>query len=170
MLASDVQVEHSSDRDRLRFGLTAEGGLNDGAAFPVVVLALGMLGLADLGNGGWHFLAVDVLWTIAGGLAIGGALGALIGKLVLYLRTRHHEAVGLDEFLALGLVAITYGVAQLTFASGFLAVFAAGLALQRIKEHSKQDKPDERGEGQARARRGQARSSSRRTPISPAPT
>jgi sodium/hydrogen antiporter len=141
VLASDVQVENSSDRDRLRFGLTAEGGLNDGAAFPVVVLALAMLGLADVDDGGWRFVAVDVLWTIVGGLAIGGALGALIGKLVIYLRIRHHEAVGLDEFLALGLVAIAYGVAQLAFASGFLAVFAAGLALQRIKERSKPEKP-----------------------------
>jgi NhaP-type Na+/H+ or K+/H+ antiporter len=141
VLASDVQVEDSSDRDRLRFGLTAEGGLNDGAAFPVVMLGLGMLGLYDFGGGGWRFLAVDVVWSIGGGLAIGGALGALIGKLVLYLRTRHQEAVGLDEFLALGLIAITYGVAQLGYASGFLAVFAAGLALQRVKEHSRRDAP-----------------------------
>ena len=113
-----------------------------------------MLGLHDFGSGGWRWLAIDVLWAIAGGLAIGGALGALVGKLVLYLRTRHQEAVGLDEFLALGLIAIAYGVAQLSFASGFLAVFAAGLALQRIKEPSKPDKPVERGEGQARAGRG----------------
>ena len=140
VLASDVQVEDSSDRDRLRFSLTAEGGLNDGAAFPVVMLALGLLGLYDFGSG-WRWLAVDALWAIAGGLVIGASLGALIGKLVLYLRTRHQEAVGLDEFLALGLIAIAYGVAQLSFASGFLAVFAAGLALQRIKEHSKVDKP-----------------------------
>jgi sodium/hydrogen antiporter len=139
VLASDVQVEDSSDRDHLRFSLTAEGGLNDGAAFPVVMLALGLLGLYDFG-GGWRWLAFDVLWAIAGGLAIGGALGALIGKLVLYLRTRHQEAVGLDEFLALGLIAIAYGFAQLSLASGFLAVFAAGLALQRVKEHSKPDK------------------------------
>jgi len=141
VLASDVQVENSSDRDRLRFGLTAEGGLNDGAAFPVVMLALGMLGLHDFGSGAWRWLAIDVLWAVMGGLAIGGALGALVGKLVLYLRTRHQEAVGLDEFLALGLIAIAYGVAQLSVASGFLAVFAAGLALQRSKEPSKPDKP-----------------------------
>ena len=136
VLASDVQVEGSSDRDRLRFSLTAEGGLNDGAAFPFVLLALGLLGLRDFG-GGWHWLTVDVLWSIGGGLAIGAVLGALIGKLVLHLRTRHQEAVGLDEFLALGLIAIAYGIAQLTLASGFLAVFAAGLALQRVKEHSR---------------------------------
>src|SRR4030095_16022028 len=141
VLASDVQVEDSSDRDRLRFSLTAEGGLNDGAAFPVVLLALGLLVLYDCGDGGWRWLTVVLLWALAGGLVIGGALGALIGKLVLYLRTRHQEAVGLDEFLALGLIAITYGVAQLSFASGFLAVFAAGLALQRVKGQSKQDTP-----------------------------
>ena len=140
VLASDVQVEDASDRDRLRFSLTAEGGLNDGAAFPVVLLALGLLGL-DAFGGGWRWLAVDVLWSIVGGLAIGGALGTLIGKLVLHLRTRHQEAVGLDEFLALGLIAVTFGVAQFTLASGFLAVFAAGLALKRAERRAKRDQP-----------------------------
>jgi NhaP-type Na+/H+ or K+/H+ antiporter len=141
VLASDVQVEDSSDRDRLRFSLTAEGGLNDGTAFPFVMLGLGILGLYDFGSGGWRWVAVDVLWAIAGGLAIGGALGALVGKLVVYLRTQHKEAVGLDEFLALGLIAIAYGVARLSVASGFLAVFAAGLALQRIQAQSKKGQP-----------------------------
>ncbi len=141
VLASDVQVEDSSDRDRLRFSLTAEGGLNDGTAFPFVMLGLSLLGLHEFGAGGWRWLTVDVLWAIAGGVAIGGALGAVVGKVVLYLRTRHREALGLDEFLSLGLIAIAYGIAQLCVASGFLAVFAAGLALQRIKGHAKADDP-----------------------------
>lgn len=136
VLASTVQVKSSGDRDRLRFSLTGEGGLNDGAAFPFVMLGLGLLGLHDLGAWGWRWLAVDVGWATAGGLLIGGALGALIGRLVVYLRTRHHESVGLDEFLALGLIALAYGVAVLCHAYGFLAVFAAGLALQRVKERS----------------------------------
>ena len=139
VLASDVQVEDSSDRDRLRFSLTAEGGLNDGTAFPFVLLGLAMLGFHDFGSGGWRWVAVDVLWSIAGGFALGGALGAIVGKLVVFLRTAHKEAVGMDEFLTLGLIAIAYGVAQLSHASGFLAVFAAGLALQRIEATSKSD-------------------------------
>jgi sodium/hydrogen antiporter len=136
VLALAVQVESSGDRDRLRFSLTGEGGLNDGAAFPFVMLGLGLLGLHDLGTGGWRWLAVDVVWATAGGLLIGGILGTLIGRLVVYLRTRHQESVGLDEFLALGLIALAYGFAVLGQAYGFLAVFAAGLALQRVKEQS----------------------------------
>lgn len=133
VLASDVQVLEASDRDRLRFSLTGEGGLNDGAAFPFVMLGLGLLGLHDLGTAGWRWLAVDVVWAIAGGLLIGGALGTLIGRLVVYLRSRHKESVGLDEFLALGLIALAYGLAVLSQTSGFLAVLAAGLALQRVQ-------------------------------------
>jgi len=136
VLASDVQVADSSDRDRLRFSLTGEGGLNDGTAFPFVLLGLAMLGFYDMGLGGGSWLAIDVLWSMAGGLGLGGAAGAAIGKLVIYLRTRHKEAVGVDEFLSLGLIAIAYGVAVLCHASGFLAVFAAGLALQRIEATS----------------------------------
>ena len=138
VLASDVQVDDPGDRDRLRFSLSGEGGLNDGAAFPFVFLGLGLLGLHDLGAGGWRWLTVDLLWALSGGLAIGSLLGALIGKLVVYLRTHHQEAVGLDEFLAMGLVALAYGAAQLAYASGFLAVFAAGLALQRSKGQSRE--------------------------------
>lgn len=134
VLASDVQVEDAGDRDHLRFNLTGEGGLNDGAAFPFVMLGLGLLGLHDLGRSGWRWLAIDVFWAIAGGLLIGAVLGTLIGKLVVYLRSRHKESVGLDEFLVLGLIALAYGVAVLAHAYGFLAVFAAGLALQRVKE------------------------------------
>jgi len=145
VLASDVQVDEPHDNDRLRFSLTGEGGLNDGAAFPFVMLGLGLLGMRELGAGGWRWLTIDVLWALAGGLVIGAVLGAMIGKLVVYLRTRHQEAVGLDEFLALGLVALAFGIAQLANASGFLAVFAAGLALQRVKERSSRQKAPEKG-------------------------
>lgn len=132
VLASDVQVSDPGDRDRLRFGLTGEGGLNDGTAFPFVMLGLGLLSLHDLGTGGWRWWAVDVLWAVSGGLAIGYLLGALVGRAILYLRTHHREALGSDEFIALGLIALAYGIAVLCHTYGFLAVFAAGLALSRI--------------------------------------
>lgn len=133
VLASDVQVEHPFDQNRLRFALTGEASLNDGTAFPFLMLGLGLLGLHDLGSGLWRWMAIDVVWATSAGLAIGGLLGTAIGRLVLYLRRTHREALGLDDFLALGLIALTYGTAVACHAYGFLAVFAAGLALRRVE-------------------------------------
>jgi NhaP-type Na+/H+ or K+/H+ antiporter len=134
VLASDVQVHHPQDRDQLRFALTGEGGLNDGSAFPFVMLGLGLLGLHEIGPWGWRWLVVDVLWASLCGLTVGALLGLAIGRLVLFLRREHKEAVGLDNFLALGLIGMSYGVAVLVHGYGFLAVFAAGVALRHLEQ------------------------------------
>ena len=144
VLASDVQVTHPTDGDRLRFGLTGEAGLNDGTAFPFIMLGLGLLGLHEIGEFGWRWVAVDLVWAVAAGLGVGALLGTAVGRLVLYLRRTHREALGLDDFLALGLIALAYGVALLLKGYGFLAVFAAGLALRRIERtESAGDAPPE---------------------------
>jgi NhaP-type Na+/H+ or K+/H+ antiporter len=144
VLASDVQTEDPWDVDCLRFSLTGEAGLNDGTAFPFVLLGLGLLGLHEIGEFGWRWLAIDVLWATVGGLSIGGILGTLVGRFVLYLRREHKEAVGTDDFLALGLIAFSYGSALLIGAYGFLAVLAAGVALRRIERyHTEGSPPDQ---------------------------
>ena len=143
VLASDVQVESPDDTDRLRFSLTGEAGFNDGAAFPFVMLGLGLLGLHDLGTGLGRWLAVDVAWAVLGGLAVGAALGMGVGRLVVHLRRVHKEAVGTDDFLALGLVALSYGVALLIGTYAFLAAFAAGLALRAEERRESGDEPAE---------------------------
>jgi NhaP-type Na+/H+ or K+/H+ antiporter len=134
VLASDVQLQNATDADKLRFALTGEGGLNDGSAFPFVMLGLGLLGLHELGGFGWRWWTIDVLWATVAGLGLGALLGLAIGRLVLYLRREHKEAVGLDDFLALGLIALSYGCALLIHAYGFLAVFAAGVALRQLEQ------------------------------------
>jgi NhaP-type Na+/H+ or K+/H+ antiporter len=134
VLATEVQLDNPTDRDQLRFALTGEGGLNDGTAFPFVMLGLGLLGVHEIGAAGWRWLAIDVLWATGAGIAIGAALGTCLGRLVLYLRHRHHEAVGYENFLALGLIGLAYGFAVLVHAYGFLAVFAAGLALRHTAQ------------------------------------
>lgn len=134
VLATEVQVDNPADRDQLRFALTGEGGLNDGTAFPVVMLGLGLLGAHEIGALGWRWLAIDVLWASGAGIAIGATLGTGLGRLVLYLRRHHQEAVGYENFLALGLIGLAYGCAVLAQAYGFLAVFAAGLALRHTAQ------------------------------------
>ena len=140
VLASDVQVEHAADDERLRFTLTGEAGLNDGTAFPFVMLGLGILGAHELGSNAMRWIGVDVVWSVAAGLAFGTLCGSATGRLVVYLRREHREAVGTDDFLALGLIALAYGGALLIHSYGFLSVFAAGLALRRVeREHTGQD-------------------------------
>ena len=60
----------------------------------------------------------------------------MVGRLVVYLRREHREAVGSDEYLAMGLLATAYGVALLLHTYGFLAAFSAGLALRRVAMRS----------------------------------
>jgi len=134
VLASDVQVTGPADADPLRFSLTGEAGLNDGTAFPFLLLGLGLLGLHELGPGGRHWWLVDVLWSIPGGILIGAVIGTAIGSIVLYLRENYEEAIGGEEFLTLGVIALSYGIAVLVHSYGFLAVFAAGVAMRKIEQ------------------------------------
>jgi hypothetical protein len=70
-------------------------------------------------------------------------LDTCIGRLVVYLRAAHREALGLDEFLTVGLIGISYGAALLCHAYGVLAVSAAGLAMRRIKADRSSDRTAE---------------------------
>lgn len=133
VLASEVQVRDERDSDRLRFSLTGEGGLNDGAAFPFVMLGLGLLGLHEVGRGGWRWWGIDLVWAVAGGVAIGWTLGFIFSRVVVYLRREREQALGMESFLTLGLIALAYGLALAAHTYGFLAVFFAGLAMRQVE-------------------------------------
>ena len=146
VLATDVQIRHADDRDRLRFMLTCEAGINDGSAFPYVMLGLGLLGLHDLGNLGLRWVFVDVLWATGAGILIGVVLGSGLGHVVCRLRHKHSEHKLLDDFLALGLIGLVYGLSVYVNAWGFLAVFFAAVALRQteLKLSSNKSKPAQR--------------------------
>ncbi len=133
VLATDVQVRHADDRDQLRFTLTCEAGMNDGSAFPFVMLGLGLLGAHELGEFGWRWVAFDVIWATAGAIAIGVLGGAALGKLSWMLRGRDPKHEVLDDFVGLGLIAVVYGLCVLFKTWGFLAVFFAGVALRQTE-------------------------------------
>jgi len=130
VLASEVQIRSRIDRDAGRVALTAEGGLNDGTALPVVLLALGLLGVGELGAHGVRWLWHDLAWPIAGGAVLGWAFGRGLGRLIHYLMRTGH-ALGWDELLYLGIITLAYGLSLLTATSSFLFVFAAALGLFR---------------------------------------
>ncbi|AOF86319.1 sodium/hydrogen exchanger family protein [Hydrogenophaga sp. RAC07] len=133
VLATDVQSRHPGDRDQLRFTLTCEAGLNDGSAFPFVMLGLGLLGLHNLGENGTQWLVLDVVWATVGGITIGVLCGVALARVGWWLRgaPRRHEL--LDDFLGLGLIGVVYGLSEWLNAWGFLAVFFAAVALRQTE-------------------------------------
>ena len=133
VLATDVQIRHPGDRDQQRFTLTCEGGINDGSAFPFVMLGLGLLGLHDLGDWGLRWVLVDVLWATMGGIAIGVAAGAALALIGWKLRHPPYAHELMDDFLGLGLIGVVYGVSVMVDAWGFLAVFFAAVALRQTE-------------------------------------
>ena len=93
VLATDVQSRHPGDRDQLRFTLTSEAGMNDGSAFPFVMLGMGLLGLHELGDYGLHWVWMDVLWATAAAVAIGIVCGAGLAWLGCKLRSAPSRGV-----------------------------------------------------------------------------
>jgi len=134
VLASDLQVHGEHDRDALRVALSAEGALNDATVYPIVMLALGLLGLHEIGATegvpGLRWALVDLLWSVSAGAALGIACGRGIGH-IMQRKLRAGTATEWDELLYIGAIALVNGLAVLLHASPFLAVFAAGATLLR---------------------------------------
>ncbi len=150
VLATDAQSRYPGDRDQLRFTLTCEAGINDGTAFPFVMLGLGLLGLHQLGDFGWLWLLKDVIWSTSAAVVIGIAGGVLTGITVWKLRGQEHKHDVLDDLVALGLIALVYGLCLLVSAWGFLAVFFAAVALRHTELKLAKDigvKPEQLGAG-----------------------
>ncbi|EVT86031.1 sodium:proton antiporter [Pseudomonas aeruginosa VRFPA09] len=114
VLASDIQVNHAGDDDRLRYAVSGEAGLNDGIAFPFVIAALLLIGQGgglpgEFDRSGLDWLLRDVLWAIPAGLLVGYCLGHGLGRLAIHLRARHTDtSVSANDFLALALIALSY--------------------------------------------------------------
>jgi NhaP-type Na+/H+ or K+/H+ antiporter len=148
VLAHDVQVQGPGDIDLLRFSLTGEGGFNDGIALPFALLGIAVCNYEASPDQAlsWYFLG-NSLWGVIGALAIGWVLGDLAVRLIAWLRTGYNLALGPEGFYALGLIALSYGIAELVHTYAFLAVFAAGLAMRRVEHKASGDKSVEEAVG-----------------------
>jgi sodium/hydrogen antiporter len=153
VLATDVQSRHPGDKDHLRFNLTCEAGMNDGTAFPFVMLGLGLLGLHELGGAGWKWITLDVLWATSSAVVIGILGGMLLARIGWQLRGTELKHEILDDLAGLGLIAVVYGISLSINAWGFLTVFFAGVALRQTElklaeRHSPKPKTTQENDGE----------------------
>jgi NhaP-type Na+/H+ or K+/H+ antiporter len=138
VLASEVQVAEPAedpeqpDEDEARFALTSEAGLNDGLAFPVTYLALGV---AAAGALTWpvigHWVAIDLGWRVTAGVAVGLVVGWLLRRLFFHTPVRSLRlAEHAEGFVALAATFLAYGFAEAVEGYGFLAVFVCACTIR----------------------------------------
>jgi NhaP-type Na+/H+ or K+/H+ antiporter len=142
VLATDVQTRHPGDTDQLRFTLTCEAGMNDGSAFPFVMLGMGLLGLHELGDTGVQWILLNVLWATLAGVVIGVVAGIALAHVGWKLRGSSHKHKLMDDFLGLGLIGVVYGLSASVNGWGFLAVFFAAVALRQTEQRLARDAQD----------------------------
>lgn len=130
VLASSMSVNDAKDKDRMRYGLSGEAGLNDGMAFPFVVFALLWSKHGELGAWTGSWFLERIVWAVPAALLFGFVLGRGVGRVAIGLRSSQRDTAAPNDFLALALIALSYAGAEAIGAWGFLAVFAAGVGLR----------------------------------------
>ncbi|NEP18332.1 MAG: sodium:proton antiporter, partial [Leptolyngbya sp. SIO4C1] len=143
VLASEVQLAHSEDRDDLRFGITSEGGLNDSLAFPFVYFGLKAIENPQWGDWFRDWLLVDFIWAIAAG----AAMGFLVARAILWVENRVQQSQPaddlMDDLVALSTILLTYSLTEVINGYGFLAVFVAGVTMRQSRCSNPKDKAEQ---------------------------
>jgi sodium/hydrogen antiporter len=96
-----------------------------------LAIVLAATGIAIDGLAAWF--AVDVLWRIVAGIAVGVGVGRAVAWLVFRFTDPGHV---LDGFVALALTLVTYGLAEVAHGYGFIAVFVAALVFRDVERDS----------------------------------
>jgi potassium/hydrogen antiporter len=109
---------------RLSAMLEAESGINDA---PAVIIVIVLSGLAGPGHPGpWWLQVLLVCYEMAAGVVIGLVVG-FVGA--FGLRRFALPAAGLYPLAAIGFTVLAYATGSVAHASGFLAVYVAGVVL-----------------------------------------
>ncbi|GAB3584018.1 cation:proton antiporter [Calidifontibacter terrae] len=139
VLASDVQVEGpttdvADDRldedDEMRFALTSEAGLNDGAAFPFVVGGITLLTTGLSVHSATQWFTWEIIGRTAIGVGVGWLVGTLLGKFAFRAPRRLQLAEIGDPLLIVAAPFIAYGLGELAQGWAFLSVFVCALCMR----------------------------------------
>jgi sodium/hydrogen antiporter len=128
VLASDVATHSDGEPDAPSFVLAAESGINNGLATVLVLFVLGMMGLSDSDSAALGSISLAAAWSALGGFAIGSLIGVGMARWIRLLDPER-QADFLEEAMVFATAALAYGAALAIHTDGFLAVFAAGVAL-----------------------------------------
>lgn len=121
-------VSNKAVPQRVRQALNVESGLNDGIAFPVLVIVLTLAVEAETGRG----IGAWILFVL-GQLALGPFVGLLVGRLgaasVEWASQRREMNHAFVQISVLSLAIIAFGAAEVVGGNGFIAAFVAGMTV-----------------------------------------
>ncbi len=118
--------------DRMRHGITAESGANDGLAVLFVLLAVYLL-QSTPGEAASHWLWDVVLGKVVAGIALGLLMGWLAARAFLWVQDRPHAEHPSILTLALALSIAVVAIDQILDTAALLAVFVSGVVFNRTR-------------------------------------
>jgi NhaP-type Na+/H+ or K+/H+ antiporter len=110
----------------VRQALNIEAGTNDIVVLPTLLILIALANDEASGVGGWALLVVEVLVL---GPVVGFAIGAGAAWLMSQADRRHSINEVYQSLYGVGIVLLAYATATALGGDGFLAAFAAGLAI-----------------------------------------
>ena len=120
----------------VRQGLSAESGLNDGIAVPMVVIFASLAGIGEM-VGGQQQTAAECLVFAAEQVTLGPLAGGLVGLLAVFAMSwairREAMEHAYQELAGIAIALLAYTLADSIGGNGFIAAFVAGLVLGNSK-------------------------------------
>lgn len=124
---------------KLRQGLNAESGLNDGICVPILFVFLA-LATGDAGHGSGDHLALTLLTEELGiGLLVGVVLVVLTFYMLRHARARNWLTHTWIQIPVVALAIACFATAQYVGGSGFIAAFCGGLLFGHLMKDQREE-------------------------------
>jgi len=114
---------------RIRQTINVESGLNDGIAFPPLLICIAVLSGASTGESGFSYWGIFILKQFLYGPLIGGLVGWIGGYLVETSSKRGWMNHTFQRLASIAIAFLAYSLAEQVHGNGFIAAFFAGMLL-----------------------------------------
>jgi sodium/hydrogen antiporter len=114
---------------RIRQTINVESGLNDGIAFPPLLICIAVLAGHSTGESGFSYWGIFILKQFVFGPLIGGLVGWIGGYLVETSSKRGWMNHTFQRLASIAIAFLAYSLAEEVHGNGFIAAFFAGMLL-----------------------------------------
>lgn len=135
---------------KIRQTINVESGLNDGIAFPPLLICIAVLAGDSTGESGFSYWGIFILKQFVYGPLIGGLVGWIGGYLVDMSSKRGWMNHTFQRLASIAIAVLAYSLAETFHGNGFIAAFFAGMLLGTRTE-SIRDRIHEFGEAESQA-------------------